>query len=272
MAIFAAISAGLGIMSALGIGKKEPKSPTLDLGKLRSDAVANGFNPLTVLRLTGGQGFQTGGSSGSDPLGQIGGIVGNFGNMMYDRQQTEAAESTRAGLMDAQRDLALAQVRAVGQPALRTASSGGPSRSAPETNTGLDRSQFFTGPANFEDQPWVPLFTATGQPIQWRQGLADRFDLGAYATVIIEDYEGIGGEILGEVQGLGLFGDVMFGTVELQRVGHVNGSVSDVISTTTLPVLGNGRQAQIDAAALRAAGLPTYSTDQVGSSGRLSRR
>ena len=28
-----------------------------DLGKLRRDAVANGFNPLTVLRATGGQGF-----------------------------------------------------------------------------------------------------------------------------------------------------------------------------------------------------------------------
>ena len=28
-----------------------------DLGKLRRDALANGFNPLTVLRATGGQGF-----------------------------------------------------------------------------------------------------------------------------------------------------------------------------------------------------------------------
>lgn len=39
-----------------GLRKKKKDSGT-DLGKLRSDAVANGFNPLTVLRATGGQGF-----------------------------------------------------------------------------------------------------------------------------------------------------------------------------------------------------------------------
>ena len=39
-----------------GLRKKKKDSGT-DLGKLRRDAVANGFNPLTVLRATGGQGF-----------------------------------------------------------------------------------------------------------------------------------------------------------------------------------------------------------------------
>ena len=38
-----------------GITKKQDNGT--DLGKLRRDALANGFNPLTVLRATGGQGF-----------------------------------------------------------------------------------------------------------------------------------------------------------------------------------------------------------------------
>ena len=38
-----------------GLRKKQDNGT--DLGKLRSEAVANGFNPLTVLRATGGQGF-----------------------------------------------------------------------------------------------------------------------------------------------------------------------------------------------------------------------
>ena len=39
-----------------GLRRKKQDNGT-DLGKLRRDAVANGFNPLTVLRATGGQGF-----------------------------------------------------------------------------------------------------------------------------------------------------------------------------------------------------------------------
>jgi hypothetical protein len=39
-----------------GLRRKRQDNGT-DLGKLRSEALANGFNPLTVLRATGGQGF-----------------------------------------------------------------------------------------------------------------------------------------------------------------------------------------------------------------------
>lgn len=38
-------------------GLRKQRQSGTDLGKLRSDALANGFNPLTVLRATGGQGF-----------------------------------------------------------------------------------------------------------------------------------------------------------------------------------------------------------------------
>jgi len=52
----AGAKAGYEIGSTFDDRKPNRQSGT-DLGKLRSDAVANGFNPLTVLRATGGQGF-----------------------------------------------------------------------------------------------------------------------------------------------------------------------------------------------------------------------
>ena len=49
--------AGYQIGSAFDDRKPQARQTGTDLGKLRSEATANGFNPLTVLRATGGQGF-----------------------------------------------------------------------------------------------------------------------------------------------------------------------------------------------------------------------
>ncbi len=48
---------GYDIGASLDDRKPQPQESGTDLAKLRSEAVANGFNPLTVLRSTGGQGF-----------------------------------------------------------------------------------------------------------------------------------------------------------------------------------------------------------------------
>jgi hypothetical protein len=53
----AGAKAGYELGSAFDDRKPQAQQSGTDLGKLRSDAVANGFNPLTVLRATGGQGF-----------------------------------------------------------------------------------------------------------------------------------------------------------------------------------------------------------------------
>jgi len=50
-------AAGYQIGSSLDDRKPQARQTGTDLGKLRSEATANGFNPLTVLRATGGQGF-----------------------------------------------------------------------------------------------------------------------------------------------------------------------------------------------------------------------
>jgi hypothetical protein len=53
----AGAKAGYQIGSMFDDRKPQARQTGTDLGKLRRDAVANGFNPLTVLRATGGQGF-----------------------------------------------------------------------------------------------------------------------------------------------------------------------------------------------------------------------
>jgi len=50
-------AAGYQIGSSLDDRKPQARQTGTDLGKLRSEAVTNGFNPLTVLRATGGQGY-----------------------------------------------------------------------------------------------------------------------------------------------------------------------------------------------------------------------
>ena len=50
-------AAGYQIGSSLDDRKLQARQTGTDLGKLRRNAIANGFNPLTVLRATGGQGF-----------------------------------------------------------------------------------------------------------------------------------------------------------------------------------------------------------------------
>ena len=65
----------------------------LDLGKLRADALAHGFNPLTVLGATGGRGFET---TADAPgflsfLAQQGPQVGaSIGQAIQDRPQRDA--------------------------------------------------------------------------------------------------------------------------------------------------------------------------------------
>lgn len=52
----------IGALQSAKAAKQQAKSSQTDLKKLRDDAKAAGFNPLTVLRATGGQGFNKGSS------------------------------------------------------------------------------------------------------------------------------------------------------------------------------------------------------------------
>jgi hypothetical protein len=70
-----------------------------DLGKLRSEAEANGFNPLTVLRATGGQGFKQNVSMGSGALASasfFNAFAGLGQNIAQAKQQEATLKNTLA--------------------------------------------------------------------------------------------------------------------------------------------------------------------------------
>jgi hypothetical protein len=70
-----------------------------DLGKLRREAEANGFNPLTVLRATGGQGFKQDVSMGSGALASaafFNSFAGLGQNIAQAKQQEASLKNTLA--------------------------------------------------------------------------------------------------------------------------------------------------------------------------------
>lgn len=64
------VSAGSAAISTIAQTRNANKMANqgTDLGKLRAEAEANGFNPLTVLRATGGAGFKQDVNMGSGAL------------------------------------------------------------------------------------------------------------------------------------------------------------------------------------------------------------
>jgi len=96
-------SIGSTLLGGLFGKKKEQQTQRLDLGQMVSDARANGFNPLTVLQATGGQGWSTQASSSDLDFGAMAAaaVVEGFGDYWSQSKERE--------LMDAQIDLTRAQ-------------------------------------------------------------------------------------------------------------------------------------------------------------------
>jgi hypothetical protein len=93
----AGAKAGYDLGSTFDPRNKNNKSGT-DLGKLRADAVANGFNPLTVLRATGGQGYY----KNQVPMGRLSSDAFFNAFDAYERKQnknTSVSDTTMDGMM-----------------------------------------------------------------------------------------------------------------------------------------------------------------------------
>lgn len=102
--IGAGISAVGGLMSASARQEAENKpvttTNTIDLAKLRADAEANGFNPLTVMRNGGLAGYGTSTTpqfSGTSPAGEfmqgIGGMFGAFSEVRRNETEYSLAQA-----------------------------------------------------------------------------------------------------------------------------------------------------------------------------------
>ena len=108
-----AISAAAGIFGALAGGGGGQQETRLNLGRLRRQAERNGFNPLTVLRATGGAGFTTTTlpsiSSARTIMRAIGGGLEGLANAGIQGAENAARED----LLRAQLELVKAQTNRV---------------------------------------------------------------------------------------------------------------------------------------------------------------
>lgn len=89
------VSAGSAAVSTYAQSRNANKlaNQGTDLGKLRREAEANGFNPLTVLRATGGQGFKQNVSMGSGALASAS-FFNAFAGLGQNIAQAKQAEAT----------------------------------------------------------------------------------------------------------------------------------------------------------------------------------
>lgn len=208
MAWLTALQVGGTVLSGLGAMRDRKQQPGLDLAKLRRDSKANGFNPLTVLRMTGGAGFTT--TPSPSALSVLGGTVSGVADVFSlarDRKQAQAESDARIGMMNA-------QVGALQAPPLATQRTMGPI-SPMDNFVQLDESRFAGIPAS--EIPFWNVRDLSGQEYQIRADVLERVGIAEGSTIVTEDWEMMLGELGGEFEGITQvikqgtgFGDVPF--------------------------------------------------------------
>lgn len=218
-------SIGGTVLSTLGGLFKKNKAPQLDLGALRRNAKANGFNPLTVLRMTGGSGYMSSGSQ-PHPLGVIGDGLANVGSLMayaQDREvQTKEAES-RIRNLDAN---TAAQVQ--------TMKNAQAARMAPVTRQGIKQKKSPYYGMHAKDIPMKQVRAMNGGLMTVRADVLERLKINEGDTLITEDFEAIVGEIGGELAGISTIVDEAMG-IGVPWYETTGGSKNGTDKKTTMP-------------------------------------
>ena len=75
-----ALQLGGAVLGMIGGRRQEPQNQSIDFKRLRKEAQRAGFNPVTALQATGGQGFQRGFGSSMTNLELLGGAMGAAGD------------------------------------------------------------------------------------------------------------------------------------------------------------------------------------------------
>jgi len=185
---------GIGAVASVigGLSQKAP-GPAIDLGEMRKQALKNGFNPLTVLRATGGAGFTSG--VGPSPFSVIGAGISQIGGIMEGQQMRDmGAEAHKAAM-----DLAKSQTAAFNRPV--TAGTGAVmSATADDPMMPLEFSRFKDTPV--EEIPYWNVRSIGGDTFQIRGDVLERLGIGEGSTIVTEDWEMMLGELGGEFEGL----------------------------------------------------------------------
>lgn len=199
------LSAVVGIASQVaGLFGKKNRQPTLNLRKLRNDAINNGFHPLTVLQATGGQGFHTGGGPNklatfAESAAGMADVLQNYASFKTAQEESDA----RIRLIDAETKAAEGRISAGKAPTAFVPLSA--------ENRALDQvtPQFQT----WNDVPYIRVYNVDGTSFQVKKLVADRLQLKEGDVWIAEDTEAVWGDIVGELASLGVLGSAAWSTL-----------------------------------------------------------
>lgn len=178
------LKVGGALLSGLGGLKKQPTG--LDLQKLREDALAAGFNPLTVLRLTGAAGYER--LAQPSPLTAIGNTLTAVGDVFDLKEAQQMARDQH------QLQMSMASRE---QQVLSLASARSFSVDVGEEHFPLFTSRF-AGMA-VEDIPYWSMMAPDGSYFGLRANVAERLGLAEGAHLLAEDYEAIMGDFASEI-------------------------------------------------------------------------
>jgi len=200
-----------GALSSRQQSRAQAAANTTDLVALRARAKEAGFNPLTVLQATGGQGFA------AQPipsfLSALGSQVGTFAQTYYDLDRQENLDARAGQLAQAQIENMNASTKRLQQPVLQ----------APAARP-KDEIEIY-GP--LEGQEWVEMYHAvSGQKFYLREGVLKT--LGKTTDQwTAEDEEALFGEVVGEFKGLASAFDSLFSGASVMKRGDSSSEDTD---------------------------------------------
>lgn len=216
-------------------GSKKPKAQGVDYLKLRRDAEAAGFNPLTALLAGGGAGYQREFNPALSSGAFIGEAISRGADTYFSHLAAKDAEAEAIRDREHQKELVQMQIdqRAAGRsfgfaltdqrpysaakevkmPAISTVSSDRPPRSL----RSLQKEAVEMWPVRGPDGVWTEIPAAS----------ARRLDVEKYGQLIAEDYEALYGEVVGNVESTARSPDVKIFTSTGKSAGPAFGDKVD---------------------------------------------
>lgn len=216
------IGSVIGAAGQRSAAKAQANAGKLDLGHLRAEAEAHGFNPLTVLQATGGAGSMTTAAAPgflSFLAGQAPAMGQAIGNAL--------SPSTKADL-----DLTRSQTALNNQMILESQQRP---RDASVAHGNREEDDYLAAYAA-DPGGYTLMRSMSGSPIEVRNDILHRLQLEPGSLYgIAEDAEATFGEIGGEITGIGNIGDAGFGAGSIVRKVEQVNSAPPVIGQSTLP-------------------------------------
>lgn len=176
--------------------RRSSRAGGVDLASLRADALANGFNPLTVLQSTGGAGYQ----NSQEAPGFLSFLAGGMAGKLDTYHQREMETERHSAEMDN-----LRSNTAYNEALTSSAKAAGSVRTGARETDYMD--EYLRNPDGY-----TMMRTVAGHPVEVRNDVLHRLGLEPGSLYgMAEDAEMIFGEVGGEITGVGNVADASFG-------------------------------------------------------------